>query len=268
MTERKRTPKFDWESHAEIKAWLLENDKGRPIREIMEDIEALFGIELTYRQISGFRSKNGTQTNSKGRPFMPRPIGSETIRDGYLWIKVSDGDDWRENWRQKSAIVWEEANGRALPEGHRILFVDGDKTNYDPENLVAASRKQIVRLNQFASEGIRYHNREELEALLAAIALDAAIVDAKNKARPCIVCGALFIPDKKNRHGVQKTCRACIEAGKRDRWKNRKPIGRGTCSVCGKSFDRYFEKQIRCSECSAKRQGRKKYEAWKRRRGL
>lgn len=268
MVERKKAPKFHWDEHTELKSWMFENDKGRPIREIMEDIKALFGIDLTYRQVSTFRSNNGLQTKAGGRPFAPRPIGSEIIRDGYVWVKITDDKEWWENWRPKSAIVWEETSGCALPEGHRVLFVDGDKMNLDPDNLVAASREQIVKLNQLKSKGTRYHNREELEALLVTIALDKAIIDAKNKPRPCMVCGALFVPEKFNRHNVQKTCRACVEAGKRDRWKNRKPKGRGTCSVCGEPFDKYFENQVRCSECSAKKQGKRKYEEWKRRRGL
>ena len=75
------------------------------------------------------------------------PLGSERItKDDYIQIKIQDGQ-LQKNWRGKHILIWEEVNG-ALPDGHAIIFGDGDKRNFDIDNLICVSRAQLVRLNQ------------------------------------------------------------------------------------------------------------------------
>ena len=75
------------------------------------------------------------------------PIGSERVnRDDYVDVKVDDGK-LQKNWKGKHVLIWEAANG-PVPEGHAVIFGDGDRRNFNPENLILVSRKQLVRLNQ------------------------------------------------------------------------------------------------------------------------
>lgn len=58
------------------------------------------------------------------------PIGSErTSPNGYQYVKCKEG------WVLKHKLVVEEHLGRKLEENERIRFIDGDRTNLDPENL-------------------------------------------------------------------------------------------------------------------------------------
>ena len=69
-------------------------------------------------------------------PHNTVPVGTIlTKSDGYLWKKIDDKPGiWRQNWRQLHILTWEEHNG-PLPEGYRLIFKDGDRTNCSIENL-------------------------------------------------------------------------------------------------------------------------------------
>lgn len=50
-------------------------------------------------------------------------------------IKVGDGQ-----WKQAGIVIWEETNG-PIPEGYRILYLDGDNSNYQLDNLCVVTHK-------------------------------------------------------------------------------------------------------------------------------
>ncbi|MDF2790834.1 MAG: Phage protein [Neobacillus sp.] len=93
-----------------------------------------------------FGGENGKKTQfKKGQvPLNYRPVGSERVNvDGYIEIKVADPY----KWRLKHAVIWEETNG-PVPNGHCVIFLDGNKLNVSLENMQLITRKQLVRLNQ------------------------------------------------------------------------------------------------------------------------
>lgn len=77
-------------------------------------------------------------------PHTYRPIGSERIcsKDGYILIKV----DNNRQWKLKHWVVYEQHYGK-IPKGHCIRFLDGDKTNLDPKNLICVSRAVNAIIN-------------------------------------------------------------------------------------------------------------------------
>ena len=76
------------------------------------------------------------------------PIGSERVnRDGYVDIKITDGK-LQKNWKGKHILIWEAANG-PVPKGHAVIFGDRNKRNFELDNLILVSRKQLLRLNKF-----------------------------------------------------------------------------------------------------------------------
>lgn len=84
---------------------------------------------------------------AKGRlPHNHRPIGSEREdRDGILWRKVSDTRR-KSDWKAVHVIEWERANG-PLPIGKVVIFADGNRRNFDPRNLLAVTRPELMRRN-------------------------------------------------------------------------------------------------------------------------
>lgn len=147
---------------------------------ITEMVNERFGTNLVRNQVyiamknrkikNGIdpRFKPGTTGPTKGMKFPNRrspkhkpgwnnaqtkPIGSETVRfDGYTWVKIGQPN----TWRQKHQVIWEKENG-PIPTSSVVIFGDGDKTNFDLDNLLMVKRKQLVRMNK---AGLIFDNTE------------------------------------------------------------------------------------------------------------
>jgi hypothetical protein len=127
----------------------------------IDNIRAKYGIKTTARLYfnkghvpwnkglhykAGGRSKE-TQFKKGEMPPNWVPIGSERItKDGYIQIKIQEGK-FQRNWRGKHILIWEEING-PLPDGHAIIFGDGDKRNFDIDNLILVTRAELLILNR------------------------------------------------------------------------------------------------------------------------
>lgn len=73
--------------------------------------------------------------------------GTEVVRrDGYTWVKVEGG------MRQKARLVYEQHHG-PIPPGYNVLFADGDKSNFDINNLVLVSNAELGTINK---QGLLY----------------------------------------------------------------------------------------------------------------
>ena len=79
------------------------------------------------------------------------PVGTERWSDYYqcVIVKVNEysvaGEkdrkkaDYLRNkqWQLKQNFVWEQVNRKKLPWRHIVVFLDGDRKNYAPDNLYA-----------------------------------------------------------------------------------------------------------------------------------
>lgn len=94
--------------------------------------------------------KFSTELAEKSR----KPVGTEHKRSGYTIVKVSDevGESGshkaeRKNWKLKQIVEWEKYHGK-LPPKHQVIFLNGDRTDYSEENLVAVPLKYMPMLNR------------------------------------------------------------------------------------------------------------------------
>ena len=53
-------------------------------------------------------------------------------------IKVAEG---RRGWRLKHHI------GLDVPRGHKVIFIDGNKRNFEPSNLRVVSNAEMMKMN-------------------------------------------------------------------------------------------------------------------------
>lgn len=141
------------------------------------------------------------------------PVGAKRVdaKDGYTLVKVAEHasePNKNDQWRLYHNVVWEEANGIPVPDGHMVVFADHDKANFDPENLVLVPRSLWATISKM---GYAYHDRASLEAAMNIARLDRARYAAQLRPRECGCCGAMFKP----RHPNQRTCDACLDAGMR-----------------------------------------------------
>ncbi|WP_249976113.1 HNH endonuclease signature motif containing protein [Vreelandella olivaria] len=84
------------------------------------------------------------------KPHTWQPIGSERVtKDGYLQRKMTDTGYPPRDWVPVSHIEWEKHHGKPVPEGHAIVFRDGNSRNFAPSNLELISRADLMRRNSY-----------------------------------------------------------------------------------------------------------------------
>ena len=77
--------------------------------------------------------------------WLEKPIGTESItKDGYTLIKTEAPTPCE----YKQRIIWKRVNGE-IPKGHVIIFADGDKTNFNLENLICVTKNELRQLNRY-----------------------------------------------------------------------------------------------------------------------
>lgn len=91
----------------------------------------------------GIAKPNKTSFKKGNIPPNHRPIGSERINiDGYTEVKVGEPN----KWKFKHRIIWEEKFG-AIPRGHAVMFADRNKQNFEIDNLILVSTRQLQVMN-------------------------------------------------------------------------------------------------------------------------
>lgn len=89
------------------------------------------------------------------RSHTQRPVGAESVRDGVLWKKVSEGAvESRFDWVAVHRLVWERHNG-PVPTGHVVAFRPGMATAVADEitidRLELITRAQMLARHTIAS---------------------------------------------------------------------------------------------------------------------
>lgn len=127
---------------ANMNAWLMEHSGKLTVKQMTEQFNAWFGENRNAGTIKVHCNRDlGIRFSGDGRGYTA-PIGAESIRSGYIWVKVSNdipGEGERAadiNWKPKSHLVWEKHNG-TIPEDYIIVFLNRDKTDCSIENLYA-----------------------------------------------------------------------------------------------------------------------------------
>lgn len=168
-------------------AFLRDNGLDRSTEELTRLISDHFGYQFSEEQVRAARRvygapsgrdtrfKPGQESYQKGRqlsskqleqmrPTMFKPghipanwVPVGTVRkntDGYWIVKTSDTGLQREKWRFVHRLIWEELHGPIL-KGQYVTFLDGNKDNLDPDNLVLISRQEHLCMTR---NGLRSDN--------------------------------------------------------------------------------------------------------------
>lgn len=140
-------------------------------QELTDLFNAHFGLNLTLAQIKAYKKNHKlssgldgrfepghvpfnkgkstggwepTQFKKGHRPHNYKPVGAERVNgDDYVDVKIADPN----KWKGKHILIWEEYHG-PVPRGHAVIFGDGNRRNFDPDNLILVSRAQLAILNK------------------------------------------------------------------------------------------------------------------------
>ena len=165
----------------EQKEFIITNNYGKYSKELAEMFNQHFNTNITAKEIAYFRRNNklnsgltgqfkkGNVPHNKGKkqieymsqesiertketrfkkgnkPKNYRPVGSERItKDGYIEVKVADPN----KWETKNKIIYKQYFGD-IPEGHKIIYADGNKLNNDINNLIIVSDNEELIMNRY-----------------------------------------------------------------------------------------------------------------------
>lgn len=85
-----------------------------------------------------------TMFKKGSKPHNTKQIGDEIIdRDGYTLVKVSDSKIKKERWRPKHHIAF----GEPIPKDMILIFIDGNKQNFDKSNLKLITKTENMKKN-------------------------------------------------------------------------------------------------------------------------
>lgn len=77
--------------------------------------------------------------------WLEKPIGSERVeKKGYTLVKIKVPN----TWEYKQRVIWKEIHGE-IPTNHVIIFADGNKSNFDIDNLICISKNELRQLNRY-----------------------------------------------------------------------------------------------------------------------
>lgn len=155
--------------------FLKENVKGISLQELTDRFNKEFNCDLSKEAISMMKrklnltsgidtkfkkgqvswnkgKKMSQETYEKLKPTMfqkgnlsnARPVGDERVdADGYTYIKVEQPN----KWQLKHRVIWEKKYGK-IPKGYNLIFADGNKQNFNLDNLILVSNSELFILNQ------------------------------------------------------------------------------------------------------------------------
>lgn len=171
MSRQKGIKTHQWTTE-EIQ-YLKEITPGRHYKEIFELMNKKFEYNFSYSQVTAAIKRYGLKTGFTGRfekghisfnkgvkgfmganktsfkkgniPKNKKPVGSERVDvDGYTMIKVAEPNVWK----LKHRVLYEKHHNVKLNSKDKVIFADGDKTNFDIENLILLNNNQLLIMNK------------------------------------------------------------------------------------------------------------------------
>lgn len=138
--------------------WIKKNyPKSLSSKELVDKFNKKFNTNFSAQQMVGFANnrkiKKDNLKETLGnitRNTQGTKIGSEyKTKNGHIMIKINnfkdEGKNFRKNWELKHRYVYEKKYGE-IPNGYNVIFLDGNKENCKIENLVLATKKEILHL--------------------------------------------------------------------------------------------------------------------------
>ena len=181
---------------------------GKHLPELHKIVTAKFGDILTQEQLKSFLSRRhiirfenhgrfekGHVPANKGKPMSAavyekakhtmfkkghtpgnhREVGSERINvEGYIEIKVAEPN----RWKLKHRVIYENCHNIKLKTTDVVIFLDGNKQNFDIENLALIDRGINAIMNH---ESMRFADAEITRTEVNIAKLKKAITVAKRK---------------------------------------------------------------------------------------
>jgi len=121
------------------------------INDIVDVLNKYFKTSFSRKQVVCYLRSRMYKMYKKSVSKKPQtaPLYSEKIRNGNIYIKILDNKKaGKFCWKLKHHLIWEQASGQTVPEGYKLIFLDGNKYNIQLYNLELITGKENLDLNK------------------------------------------------------------------------------------------------------------------------
>ena len=137
--------------------WLKENCLNYAnYEEVAEAFNMKFHTDKTPRGIQShcaryLKLKSGRQAFKKGnQTWNKMPVGYEITRaNGYTYVKANDTGIKNQDFIEKHRMLWEQYHACKVPDGHIVVFLNSDCSDFSEENLYCIPRKICRMMNTY-----------------------------------------------------------------------------------------------------------------------
>lgn len=134
-----------------VRDFIAAHYQGTYYRDLADMVSAQFRIKYSKDQIAQYCRRNGLNNNMRDSRRHRAKLGYEIkAAFGYTFIKVRNDVAAKysmENYMPKHRYIWEQTHG-PIPENYCVVFLDGDKTNFSLDNLMAIPRNELLAMNR------------------------------------------------------------------------------------------------------------------------
>ena len=134
----------------ELKEYLKVFASEYTIDELLPKINKIFNENYTKLELQKYLVRNKIKykyknKNKSHKMGLDKPIGSEyTKPDGMIMIKVAPN-----KWEYKQRYIYEKYYGIKVKDNEHIIFLDGNKNNFNIDNLYKATNEECGYIGAF-----------------------------------------------------------------------------------------------------------------------
>lgn len=122
--------------------FLSDNVSGMTLKELTEKFNEKFDFNTSEASIKYLKYRWNLNSGIISRFGISFKNGTERIdKRGYTNIKIEG------KWIKKGRYIYEQAHGK-IPKGYKIIFKDGNRSNFDLDNLAMVSDSELMLINK------------------------------------------------------------------------------------------------------------------------
>lgn len=134
-----------------LKEYLLEFAKDKTIDELLPLVNEKFNENYDRLHLQKYIIRNRIpykySNPEKIRDMSSLPIGTERVKDrDRIYVKVA-----KNKWIYKQRYIYEQYHKVKLTSNDFIVFLDGDKTNFNIDNLYKITRYEAAHLGNICA---------------------------------------------------------------------------------------------------------------------
>lgn len=116
--------------------------------------------QVEFMSAEGIENSAKTRFKKGNESWNKKPVGSERISNGYIYIKTAEPN----KYELKHRMVYRQNFGE-IPKAYNVQFKDGNPLNCTPENLYIVSKAEQVRHNQNGGKNLPHEAKKVITTI-------------------------------------------------------------------------------------------------------